>query len=129
MEWTCNWANSGKFPALDRYLQRTLGSSFLTMAELYRIPALALLSMLLVVFALLYLQTRSTRRLLWLIGWSLAVLRIVMEVAGVHRYTDGFAVSNAGMVLAPLMFLGSMSPLAFKHWPRVLYAYAFAVPT
>jgi two-component system NtrC family sensor kinase len=99
------------------------------MAELYRIPALVLLSILLVAFALLYLQTRITRRLLWLIGWSMALIRVVMEVAGVHSPGVGYAVSNAGMVLAPLMFLGSMSPLGFKRWPKILYAYVFAVPT
>jgi two-component system NtrC family sensor kinase len=99
------------------------------MAEFYRIPALALLSMLLVVFALLYLKTRTTRTLLWLIGWSMALIRLVMEVAGVHSPGIWYAVSNVGMVLAPLMFLGSMSPLGFKRWPKVLYAYVFAVPT
>ena len=99
------------------------------MVEFYRIPALALLSMLLVVFALLYLKTRTTRTLLWLIGWSMALIRLVMEVAGVHSPGIWYAVSNVGMVLAPLMFLGSMSPLGFKRWPKVLYAYVFAVPT
>ena len=99
------------------------------MNELYRVPALTLLSMLLVVYVLLYLQARTTRRLLWLIGWILATLRLACEVAGVQSPGIGYALSNAGMVLAPLMFLGSMSPLAFRRWPKVLYAYVFAVPT
>ncbi len=98
------------------------------MNELYRVPALTLLSMLLIVFALLYLQTRTTRRLLWLVGWSMTVLRLAMEVAGARSTGIGFAVSNASMALAPLMFLGSMSPLAFKRFPKILYAYVFAVP-
>jgi len=98
------------------------------MTELYRVPALTLLSMLLVVFALLYLQSRTTRRLLWLVGWSLAVLRLVMEVAGQRSTGIGFALANVGLVLPPLMFLGSMSPLGFKRWPKILYAYVFAVP-
>lgn len=99
------------------------------MNELYRVPALTLLSMLLVVYVLLYLQTRTTRRLLWLIGWSLATVRLAFEVGRVHSPGIGYALSNACMVLAPLMFLGSMSPLAFRRWPKVLYAYVFAVPT
>jgi two-component system, NtrC family, sensor kinase len=99
------------------------------MAEFYRIPALVLLCMLLVAFALLYLQTRTTRRLLWLIGWSMAVLRLAMEVAKMRSPGVGLALSNVGLVLASLMFLGSMSPLGFRRWPRILYAYVFAIPT
>src|SRR5215470_15416388 len=98
------------------------------MTEFYRVPALTLLSILLVVFVLLYLQTRTTRRLLWLVGWSLATFRMAMEVAGMRSPGIGLALSNACLVLAPLMFLGSMSPLGFKRWPKVLYAYLFAVP-
>lgn len=98
------------------------------MTEFYRIPALALLSMLLVAFVLLYLQTRTTRRLLWLAGWSMTALHLATEVAGVRRPGIGFAFSNAAMILAAMMFLGSMSPLAFKRWPRFLYVYAFAAP-
>lgn len=98
------------------------------MTEFYRIPALTLLSMLLVVFVLLYLQARTARRLLWLTGWSMAVLRLATEVAGVRRPGAGFAVSSASVILAAMMFLGSMSPLAFRRWPRFLYVYAFAAP-
>ncbi|HTZ89332.1 MAG TPA: ATP-binding protein [Alloacidobacterium sp.] len=98
------------------------------MTELYRVPALTLLSMLLVVFALLYLQARTTRRLLWLVGWGLATLHLAVRVAGVRSQGLGLALSNAGLVLAPLMFLGSMSPLGFRRWPKILYAYAFAAP-
>src|ERR1700748_3359481 len=88
-----------------------------TMNELYRVPALTLLSMLLVAFALLYLQMRTTRRLLWLIGWSMVVLRLAMEVAGTRKPGIGLAVSNGALMMAPLMFLGSISPLRFKRWP------------
>jgi len=98
------------------------------MTEFYRIPALVLLSMLLVVFALLYLQARTTRRLLWLVGWSMAILRLAMEQAGTPRIGPAFALSNAALILAAMMFLGSMSPLGFKRWPRFLYVYAFAAP-
>lgn len=99
------------------------------MAEFYRIPALTLLSMLLVVFVLLYLKARTTRRLLWLVGWSLTTLHQALETAGIHSHGLPFALSNSCLVLGPLMFLGSMSPLGFKRWPKILYAYVFAVPT
>ena len=121
-------ADSGKISAPNRRLQRTLASTFPTMAEFYRVPTLTLLSMLLVAFALLYLQARTTRRLLWLVGWSLATMRVALEVAGMRSPGIGLALGNAGLVLAPLMFLGSMSPLGFKRWPKVLYAYVFAIP-
>jgi signal transduction histidine kinase len=98
------------------------------MTEFYRIPALVLLSMLLVVFALLYVQARTTRSLLWLVGWSMAILRLAMEEAGIPRIGPAFALSNAALMLAAMMFLGSMSPLGFKRWPRLLYVYAFAAP-
>lgn len=98
------------------------------MAEFYRVPTLTLLSMLLVAFALLYLQAQTTRRMLWLVGWSLATLRVALEVARIRSPGFGLALGNACLVLAPLMFLGSMSPLGFKRWPKVLYAYVFAVP-
>ncbi len=89
---------------------------------------LTLLSMLLIVFALLYVQARTARRLLWLIGWSMALLRLATEVAQIHRAGLGLAVANASLILAALMFLGSMSPLGFRRWPRFLYVYAFAAP-
>jgi two-component system, NtrC family, sensor kinase len=98
------------------------------MDEFYRVPALTLLSMLLVVFVLLYLQARTARRLLWLLGWSLVLIRLATEVAGVHASGVGLALSNIGLALASLMFLGSMSPIGFVRAPKILYAYAFAVP-
>lgn len=98
------------------------------MNHFYRVPAATLLSLMLVVFVLLYLQARTPRRLLWLVGWALAVLRLAMEIAGVRTHGAWLAVSNASMVLAALMFLGSMSPLGFRRAPRILYAYAFAAP-
>jgi signal transduction histidine kinase len=84
--------------------------------------------MLLVVFTLLYLQARTTRRLLWLIGWSMAILHLATKVAGIRHAGAGFAIASASMVLAAMMFLGSMSPLGFKRWPRFLYVYGFAAP-
>lgn len=98
------------------------------MNEFYRVPALALLSMLLIVFGLLYLQARTTRRLLWLIGWGLAVLRMATEVARVHSPGGWLALSNAAMVLSAFMFLGSMSPHRVKRGLKILYVNAFAAP-
>jgi len=98
------------------------------MNHFYRVPALTLLSLMLIVFVLLYLQARTPRRLLWLVGWALVVLRLVAEVAEVKTPGMWLALSNASMVLSALMFLGSMSPLGFKRVPKILYAYAFAAP-
>src|SRR5262249_41522673 len=71
----------------------------LIMAEFYRIPALTLLSMLLVVFVLLYLKARTTRRLLWLVGWSLTILHQALETAGIHSHGLAYALSNSCLVL------------------------------
>ncbi|WP_158749365.1 HAMP domain-containing sensor histidine kinase [Acidobacterium sp. S8] len=98
------------------------------MNEFYRVPALVLLGMLLVAFVLLYLQARTIRRLLWLVGWSMVVVHLVTEVVRIHRVGVGFAIANASLVLGALMFLGSMSPLGFKRWPKILYVYAFSAP-
>jgi two-component system NtrC family sensor kinase len=98
------------------------------MNHFYRVPVLTLLCMMLVVFALLYLQSRTTRRLLWLIGWALATLHLALEAAYIHEPGFWLAISNTTMVLSALMFLGSMSPIAFRRAPKILYAYAFSAP-
>lgn len=98
------------------------------MNDFYRIPAVSLLSILLIVFLLLYLQNRTNRRLLWLLGWTLIIVRLVIEMTAHHQQGALYALANGSMVLASFLFLGSMSPLAFPHAPRLLYVYAFAAP-
>lgn len=111
--------------------------------ELYQVPTLALLTVLVAVFGALWLEGLSqpppversgeapparTRQLLWLAGWICAVIRLATEVAGWTQPGLGQAVSKAAMELAPLMFLGSLAPQYLSRKPRILYVVAFGLP-
>jgi len=100
------------------------------MDEYYRVPTLALLATLVAVFAALFVRSRTYRTLLWLIGWSMAVVRMAMQVTPYGRHGLGLAVSSTANQLAALMFLGSVSPvfLYVKSRTMVPYIAAFAVP-
>src|ERR1700743_1428070 len=121
-------AYSSKFTRWAGGTRYTCFTHPVRMIYFYRVPALILLCVMLVVFAMLYLQSRTTRRLLWLVGWTPARVRLGVAAAGIKTPGLWLAVSNASMVLSALMFLGSMSPIGFKRAPKILYAYAFAAP-
>jgi two-component system, NtrC family, sensor kinase len=97
------------------------------MIDYYQIPTLVLLSLLVSVFAGLYLRSRTTRTLLWLIGWLFAIVRIVMELQGMSGPLVA-AVGNVSLEMAGVMFLGSMSPLQFGHKHKIYYVVAAAAP-
>jgi two-component system, NtrC family, sensor kinase len=94
--------------------------------ELYRVPSFALLCALAAVFGALYVRARTPQRLLWLIGWVIAASELALRIWHVDRWPAGLALFYAGMELAPLMFLGSISPLRFRG--RVPYVIAFGFP-
>jgi two-component system, NtrC family, sensor kinase len=111
--------------------------------ELYQIPTLALLSVLVAVFGALWLEghaqplgvdqtgqapTARQRHLMWLIGWAFAVVRLATQVSGWTGPGLGEAVSQSAMELAPLFFLGSLAPQYFSRKPPVLYVVAFGLP-
>lgn len=111
--------------------------------ELYEVPTLALLTVLVAVFGALWLEGLSqpprlersseapaarTRQLLWLAGWVCAVIRMATQVAGWTEPGLGQAVSQAAMEMAPLMFLGSLAPQYLSRKPRILYVVAFGLP-
>lgn len=110
--------------------------------DLYRAPTLILLFVLVAVFGGLWLQRRSLpplriragqattarrRQLLWLAGWMFVAIQLEIEVFG---RTDGvwLAVSRASILMAAIMFLGSMAPQYFSRRLRILYVVALAVP-
>jgi two-component system, NtrC family, sensor kinase len=97
------------------------------MMDYYQVPTLILLTMLVSVFAGLYLRSRTTRTLLWLIGWLFAIVRIGIEVKGIVTPLDA-AVARVSLVMAGVMFLGSMSPLKFGRKHKVYYVVAAAAP-
>jgi two-component system, NtrC family, sensor kinase len=96
------------------------------MDDYYRVPTLALLSLLVAVFAALYARSRTQRRLLWLIGWTMATVHQAVMTAGAGHGGIGEAVSESSMMLAAVMFLGALSPVAFGRRIRISYAVPFS---
>lgn len=111
--------------------------------DLYQVPTLALLAVLVAVFAALWLEglsqparleksgeapTARHRQLLWLAGWICAAIDTAMQVAGWTGPGLGAAIDAAAMQLAPLMFLGSLAPQYLSRKPRILYVVAFGLP-
>ena len=98
------------------------------MDEYYRVPTLALLSILVAVFAVLYARARTLRTLLWLLGWSMAITRLAMQGSSYGRHGIGLAISNTAMALAALMLLGSVSPIHVQNKIKASYIAVFAAP-
>lgn len=98
------------------------------MDEYYRVPTLALLSILVAVFATLFARSRTPRTFLWLIGWSMAIARLVLQSNAYGRQGPGLAISNTAMALAALMLLGSVSPIHSKNKIKFFYLGVFAAP-
>jgi signal transduction histidine kinase len=98
------------------------------MNDYYRVPTLMLLALLVAVFAALYARCRTQRRLLWLIGWTLATVRLAILASDTGEGGAGKAISDASMMLAAVMFLGSLSPAAFGRRIRISYVIPFSVP-
>jgi two-component system NtrC family sensor kinase len=98
------------------------------MDDSYRVPTLTLLCILVAVFAALYARSRTPRRLLWLIGWTMALVRLATMAGNFRQGAAGLAISNSSMILAAVMFLGSLSPIAFGRRLRISYVVLFAMP-
>ncbi|HUD14098.1 MAG TPA: hypothetical protein VMQ56_10625, partial [Terracidiphilus sp.] len=111
--------------------------------DLYRAPTLILLFVLVAVFGALWLQRRSLpplrvragdaptarrRQLLWLVGWMFAAIQLEMEVFGREQAGMWLAVSRVTMLMAAIMFLGSMAPQHFGRRFRIPCVVAFAAP-
>ena len=106
------------------------------MPDSYQLPALILTALLLPAFAHLYRRSRDTRTLLWLLGFSFAILRMLQVYRlGLWNLSDPathpwFAAAGitSGLVGATL-FLASLSPLSFRLGSRrILYAVPFLIP-
>lgn len=111
--------------------------------DLYRIPTLALLSVLVAVFGALWLEghvqplrvedtgeapAARQRLLMWLVGWAFVVLRLTLQINGWGTPGLGKATTQACMELAPLLFLGSLAPQYLSRKPPMLYVVAFGFP-
>ncbi len=98
------------------------------MDDYYRIPTLTLLTVLVAVFAALYARSRTHRRLLWLLGWTLATIRVALLAADFADNGIGRAVSQGAMMLSAVMFQGSLSPALFGRRVKISYVIPFSVP-
>ncbi|HVT97784.1 MAG TPA: histidine kinase dimerization/phospho-acceptor domain-containing protein, partial [Acidobacteriaceae bacterium] len=111
--------------------------------DLYRAPTLILLFVLVAVFGALWLQRRTLpplrmragmattarrRQLLWLVGWMFAAIQLEMEVFGRTEPGLWLAISRASILMAAVMFLGSMAPQYFSRRFHILYVVAVATP-
>ena len=111
--------------------------------DFYRAPTLILLFVLVAVFGALWLQRRTLpplrmragvattarrRQLLWLVGWMFVAIQLEMEVFGRSQPGIWIAVSRACLLMAAVMFLGSMAPQYFSRRFHILYVVAVSLP-
>jgi C4-dicarboxylate-specific signal transduction histidine kinase len=106
------------------------------MADSYQLAAFVLTALLLPVFAQLYLRSRETRTLLWLLGFLCACLRMLQsgqlglwDTSNAATYPWIAGVGQSIALVGALLFLASLSPLSFPVGKsRIPYAVPFAIP-
>ena len=106
------------------------------MPDSYQLPAVVLTVLLLPVYVQLYLRSRDSRTLLWLLGFCCATLRM-FQVYKLGLWDFGDPVVHPWMVatgqtialVGATLFLASLSPLYFRlGQKRILYAIPFIIP-
>lgn len=105
------------------------------MHDLYQAPALIVTILLLPAFGQLYLRTRDIRNLLWFLAFTLVVIRSALLYSTgnwAFLYANNpwtSAIGESCGVIAAVLFLSSLSPLAFRLGRlRILYAVPFTAP-
>jgi len=106
------------------------------MANSYQLPAFVLTALLLPAFAQLYLRSRDTRTLLWLLGFLFACLRMLQvyqfglwDFSNPQIYPWIAAAGQTSALIGSTLFLASLSPLSFRFsGRRILYAVPFIIP-
>jgi signal transduction histidine kinase len=106
------------------------------MAYSYQLPAFVLTALLLPAFAQLYLRSRDTRTLLWLLGFLFACLRMAQvyqfglwDFSNPRVYPWIAAAGQTAALIGSTLFLASLSPLSFRFkGRRILYAVPFIIP-
>ncbi len=105
------------------------------MQEWYQMPALLLTALLLPAFGHLYWRTRDTRNLLWFLAFLFVVARMaLLYPVNATDFLEGSApwiaaTGQACGILGACLFLGSLSPLAFRIGNlRILYVVPFTIP-
>jgi len=106
------------------------------MPDSYQLPAIILTALLLPAFVQLYLRSRDTRTLLWLLGFFFAFLRMLQSYKlGLWDFSDADVhpwLTAAGLTcvqISSALFLASLSPLTFRLGRlRILYVIPFTIP-
>jgi signal transduction histidine kinase len=105
------------------------------MPDYYHVPALVLLTLLLPAFGYMYLRFRDARTLLWLLGFFLSLVSMILLYAagewgvGVPQYSWLGVIGQVCVQIAPALFLGSLSPMGFRVGRfHVLYVIPFTLP-
>ncbi|MGO9433559.1 MAG: sensor histidine kinase [Terracidiphilus sp.] len=101
-----------------------------------QLSAFVLTALLLPAFAQLYLRSRDTRTLLWLLGFLFACLRMVQVYQfGLWDFSSALlhpwiaAAGQTAALIGSTLFLASLSPLSFRFkGRRILYAIPFTIP-
>ncbi|HZB88465.1 MAG TPA: hypothetical protein VE291_07405, partial [Terracidiphilus sp.] len=106
------------------------------MHDSYQLPALLMTALLLPVFAQMYLRSRQTRTLLWLLGFLFSCVRMLQVfMAGFWNFSDpalhpwAAAAGQTAALIGATLFLASLSPLTFPVGKRnIPYAVPFLLP-
>ena len=105
------------------------------MPDYYHAPALVLSALLLPAFGYLYLRFRDTRTLLWFLGFSVALVSMILRyvawpwsfVGAAHLWVA--ATGHAAMLISSALFLASLAPSGFRVGRyRVLYVIPYTIP-
>jgi len=109
--------------------------------DFHRLPTILLLGALVPIFGFLYRSNRSYRVRLWLIAWTIVLIRVIVQVFGSRigmSETAVNAIDLGGLQLTGVVLLVSMTRIfhdASQRWPffmmlavpSVAYAELFAV--
>src|SRR6185437_1390182 len=105
------------------------------MPDIYQVPAIILIALLVPAFAHLYWRNRDTRNLLWFLAFGMVLLRMCLLYSnGLWRFPalDMGWIAAAGEAIAILgsgLFLASLSPLSFRLGRmRLLYVIPYTLP-
>ena len=106
------------------------------MPDYYHTPALVLTLLLLPAFGYLYRRFRDTRTLLWLLGFALALVRMLEHYPTIwwdfsndaaHPWMA--AAAETAIQISAALFLASLSPLHFRIGRfKILYVIPYTIP-
>jgi signal transduction histidine kinase len=105
------------------------------MPDIYQVPTVILITLLVPGFAYLYRRNRDTRNLLWFLAFGLVLLRMCL-LYSTHSWLfpamdRGWIVATgeAMAIVASGLFLASLSPLSFRAGGmRILYVIPYTIP-